>query len=144
MIFKESAVGYLLGGAFLLIAFLFSMVYCFSPSEPQPGEVSSFVMIAFFVMVAVLVILMGRVYTVVDENGILWGSDFGKKQYLWSDVEKVGIECKRHRWSKYGTIVLHISGRKRTIPYTKRSMQCICAYYGTPDYDLWKQEPENL
>lgn len=144
VIFKEPAVGYLFGGLLLLTAFLFGMVNCFSPSETQPGEVPHFVMLAFFVVSAVFFIFLGRTYTVVDENGILWGSDFGKKQYSWSDVKKVGIECRRFRSQKHGTIVLNISGKKRTLPYTKRCMQCIHAYYGAPDYDLWNQEPEKL
>lgn len=144
VIFKEPAVGYLFGGLLLLMAFFVGVVNCFLPSETQPGEVTHFVMIAFLVVCAVFVILQGRAYIVVDENGILWGSDFGKKQYKWSDVNKIGIECRRFRSQKHGVVVLYISGKKRTLPYTKRCMQCIRAYYGAPDYDLWNKEPESI
>lgn len=144
VVLKNAAAGYLLGGMLLLVACLFGMVHGFSPSETQPGEIPTVVMIVFFVVFAVAAILYGRAYTVLDENGILWSSDFGEKRISWSQIEQIGISSRWYRQHKYGVIVLHIAGKKKDIPYTKSTMRCVHFYYGQVDYDHWNKEPEML
>ena len=144
VVLKDAAAGYLLGGILLLVACLVGMVNGFSPSETQPGEIPTVVMIVFFAVFAVAAILYGRSYTVLDENGILWGSDFGKNRISWSQIEQIGISSRWGRYHKYGVIVLHIAGKKKVISYTKSTMRCVRFYYGQVDYDHWNKEPEKL
>ena len=143
-VIKNAAAGYLFGGMLLLVACLVGMVNYFSPTQTQPGEVPDVVMVIFLVVFAVLMILYGRSYIVLDENGVLWGSDFGRKQFAWAQIEQIGISSRWYKTQKYGVVVVHIAGKKRTIPYSKTTMRCIHFYYGQVDYDHWNKEPVKL
>lgn len=106
------------------------------------GSVFGWILVALLAVIAIVLIYFCNSKIILDEDGIHFISIAFSVRHPWSDLQRVGIEAQRLKYgSKNGVIVLWIKGRKKKIPYTRKNMKCIRAYYAEPDYDKWGKEP---
>ena len=106
------------------------------------GAFAYLIPVALIALIAIVLICFCVKQVILDENGICFVRLASATRYSWEDVKQVGIGTQQLRYgTKTGVLVLQIKGRKKVLPYTKKNMACIRAYYGAPDYDRWGKEP---
>lgn len=150
----------LLIGASLVLFSLIAMI----PNLVSPPEdpVYGWMLVAVLLVFGLIVLGFGESAEIIDEKGICIKGLLKKRRYGWSDIAEVGVARVRGTrpvaaWHPEVYITLRSGMPRRTagemwltrnvntglvLPYRRRVWECICHYYGEPDFDEWGKPPE--
>ena len=91
-------------------------------------------------LLAVFFLFLGRSSERMDEKGIYICTPFSTKQYHWDELSHVGILAPSGKDLAKIEIGLK-KGKILQLDYTKRTLSCVCYYYGEPDWDKYGKPP---
>lgn len=156
---QEKAACYLLGGG----ALVFSLIMLIpTVSAPEDEKIGGWIFAAFLFVCGIVVLGFADSKYIIDENGIYYKGFSKGYRYAWTDVIEVGVakvRGKGHPPNYHPEIYITLKGGTPyragrgawivrnlntgiQLSYRRKVWDCICHYYGAPDFDEWGKPPE--